>query len=365
MHKENVTEPNKPQEQLNKDRELEMCASFKDHQLSDHEKLWLQEIYNSEDFDPRVAKVKLRDKLPREFDPEKIDNRLLINGKELTMIGLWHADPNSAIFKHMEMAITAIRDLIIEKPGIEMISAREIALKTNLDEGDVEKAFRNFSSLGRFFSSASGSSNAKGYSKLTLSGDDSYDAYLNFGSIEDLMEEYYGTRTTNISGEYFSSKTSLSFTDIRSPEGVYYPQTPETGKYELKRNKAFILMAMDSEDPELEDVYQTIKDVCASYDIKAYRANEIEHQDRITDRILSEIKTCEFLIADLSHERPNVYYEIGYAHANKKRQILYRKKGTKLHFDLLVHNVHEYKNITDLRELLNKRLEAILGRSAK
>jgi hypothetical protein len=130
-------------------------------------------------------------------------------------------------------------------------------------------------------------------------------------------------------------------------------------------NTAFIIMWMDPARPELVDVLETAKEAFASFGIRALRADEIQHQDRITDVILQHIAQSEFLFADLSGERPNVYYEIGYAHALGKRPILYRRSGTPLHFDLSVHNVPVYDNITTLRKQLRDRLQAITGRTTE
>ena len=163
-----------------------------------------------------------------------------------------------------------------------------------------------------------------------------------------------------------SHKTILKIIDLISP-------TPSTfssmvvnkdvqGVSKFRPNTAFIMMQIDRNQPDLDDVRDGIKDTFSSFGIKAVRADEIEHEDMITKRILDEIATSEFLIADLTGSRPSVYYEVGYAHAIGKRVILYRKEGTRLHFDLSVHNCPEYRNVGDLKEQLKNRLKSLTNK---
>jgi hypothetical protein len=128
---------------------------------------------------------------------------------------------------------------------------------------------------------------------------------------------------------------------------------------------AFIMMWMDPSKPELSDVSDAVKEVFESFDIRANRADDIEHEGLITERILNEIKAAEFCFADLSGSRPNVYYEVGFAHALSKRVILFRKTGTGLHFDLAGYNCPEYSNLGDLKKKLTSRLSALTNKEPK
>lgn len=147
------------------------------------------------------------------------------------------------------------------------------------------------------------------------------------------------------------------------PSDEFRANPQATAEYEP--NSAFVMMQINPSIPELEDRYNAIKECFDDFGIAAVKADEIEHSEVITEKIMEKIRSSEFLLADLTGERPSVYYEIGYAHALKRRVIMYRSKGTILHFDLAAYNCPEYDNLTDLKKKLMSRLSSITNRNPK
>ena len=130
-------------------------------------------------------------------------------------------------------------------------------------------------------------------------------------------------------------------------------------KVDIKMNYAFIAMAISLENPEREDVLDSIKEAASRCGIEAERVDEVHSNERITDRMLESIRKAEFVIVDLTHSRPNVFYEAGYAHGIGKIPIYLAKEGTKLEFDWKDYPVIFFKNMKQLKDNLEKRFRGL------
>jgi Restriction endonuclease len=64
------------------------------------------------------------------------------------------------------------------------------------------------------------------------------------------------------------------------------------------------------------------------------RADDIEHNGDILEVIYDRIRSADAVVADTTHCDPNVFYEIGYAHALGRPTILITRAGEILPFDL-------------------------------
>jgi hypothetical protein len=330
-----------------------MAIALPDVALSAEQLIWLKAVYELETAGKQYSYLELRTKLikglPAGFLPKSIDSRILA-GTRLTLLGVAIVDPNSEMIPVTDRVLNCIKRILFGNTAHVVFAAKEIAESEGLDLIKVQRALTYINDFPFFFSYATGSTPSV-LEWATVVTDDVVDTYLKYEGIGQLLLDTVTKVVASKKQENLSSDLDQDF--------------KATISLQFEPNTAFILMSMDPSLPELQDVRNTIKNVCGSFGVQATRVDEIEHSGVVTDLILRKIQSSEFLIADVTGERPNVYYEIGYSHALGKRPILVRKQGTPLHFDLSVHNIPEYKNQTELHDLLQRRLEAITGRRPK
>lgn len=305
-----------------------------------------------DDFDPRALFIELWSQLPDDFRPSQLDERLYINEAhsnrygQVTLLARYILDADDSMVRLADEVISFVRNSIRSDPSLCEFPAPEIASALSVSTRKVEVALGLIRDIGWFWSGATNAPTGGGYTSIRIESESAVAEYLAYLGIEKQVEKYLNRMR---SGRGLSvDRTSVSGGDEASAEGVW-------------RDKAFILMQIDPNQSFTIDVRDTIVRVCEQYGVEAARADDLQHAETITDVVLEHIRRSEFVIADLTGERPNVYYEIGYAHAHGKRPMMFRRADTPIHFDLAGYNVPSYSSLRELEALLSTRLEHMLG----
>ena len=64
------------------------------------------------------------------------------------------------------------------------------------------------------------------------------------------------------------------------------------------------------------------------------RVDEQIYQENMLSRIYNQISKADLIVADVTGKNPNVFYEVGYAHALGKKTILMTQDTDDIPFDL-------------------------------
>lgn len=128
----------------------------------------------------------------------------------------------------------------------------------------------------------------------------------------------------------------------------------------IDSKKVFVAMCFK---PELLNVFiDGISPACQECGFEAIRVDQDEHNQKICDKIIAEIKTSRFMIADFTDPRHGVYFEAGFASGLGIPVIWTCNSAdvSKLHFDTRQYNHIIWEATEDLKEKLINRIKAII-----
>jgi hypothetical protein len=135
---------------------------------------------------------------------------------------------------------------------------------------------------------------------------------------------------------------------------------------QLEQPRAFVVMQFTT--PYNELFQQVVRPICAELGVAAVRADDSYGPGLIIADVARQIDEAKFVVAEITPVNPNVYYEVGYAHARNKPTILIAdRKVDRLPFDVSPFRTLFYENSIDgkrqIDEGLRRHVRAILDPS--
>jgi len=148
------------------------------------------------------------------------------------------------------------------------------------------------------------------------------------------------------------------------------PVTPTWKAYERLqqiqssgRNSQAGFVAMFFSTGQLAVWGQVIEPAIADAGYKPIRVDRYEHNRRIDDEIIAQIRRCRFLVADFTEQKKGVYFEAGLA-LGLGRNVIWmcrESEANDLHFDTRQFNHILYEDFEKAKRALTNRIVALEG----
>lgn len=162
----------------------------------------------------------------------------------------------------------------------------------------------------------------------------------------------------------------LSDTKRIKMNGSYIKITPDGWKHletlktiNPQNHQCFVAMWFDESLDKI--YYEAIAPGISDAGYTPHRVDQKEHNGKINDEIIAQIKRSRLLLADFTDHRPGVYYEAGFAQGLNLEVIWLCKEGDidNPHLDVRQYNCIEWteNNLKDFRKRITDRIAATVG----
>lgn len=273
--------------------------------------------------------------------------------------GIWETGPDSVVYTGTAKTAAPLTAGAVPY-GIALSGVRfdsgKVRTTINLSHGaEAGRFMLGFSSGDAGYVTAGLGGNGEAY--IIEEFDPSYGGWrrlVGAGSMENLAFDHAYSVEVGLEGQ----RVSLKVDDIKVLEHILREplgreqiglftkgESPVTfGPVEISAQSlsAFVVMQFT---PQFDALFEeVIRPVCAELGIVAYRAADIYRPGVIIQDITQGLAMSNVIISEVTPANPNVFYELGYAHALQKPAILLADRDTTLPFDISGHRVIFYDN---------------------
>ena len=125
----------------------------------------------------------------------------------------------------------------------------------------------------------------------------------------------------------------------------------------VDKRKVFVLTPFH---PKYENTYRLISSACQDVGLSCTRGDEQHIRGNVLSHILNEMTSAGLVIANIDGRNPNVFYELGIAHALGKSVIILASGFEEVPFDLRAQQLVIWKSPEELKTGLHQTLTRML-----
>jgi len=149
---------------------------------------------------------------------------------------------------------------------------------------------------------------------------DTYESLKSLDFAVDILRRIEGTRS-------FYQDVGVDLDRLRLLVSKHQARTRSKGK-------PFVFVLMPFREEHFVIYERTVKPTLENLGCQVEHAKDAHTVERIVDAIFSQIARAQFIVADTTGKNPNVFYEIGYAHALGKKVVLLVQDAQDIPFDI-------------------------------